>query len=146
MLSDCQFCFSDLGIDNSLVTVDGECWPTVGSEVFGEVIGNSLGTDEDEDLGVLARDLLEVLEEPVPLVVLGDNLDDLLDIVVGSQLEGSNVDLDKVVLEILGESLNLLGPGSGEEESLSVGSNLRDNLSDLGLETHVQHSIGLIHH
>jgi hypothetical protein len=125
--------------------VDGKCWPSVGSEVFGEIIGNSLGTNEDEDLGVLARDLLEVLEEPVSLVVLGNNLDDLLDIVVGSQLEGTNVDLDKVVLEILGESLNLLGPGSREEESLSVGSDLRDNLSDLGLETHVQHSIGFIH-
>jgi len=125
--------------------VDGECRPAVGSEVFGEVIGNSLGTNENEDLGVLARDLLEVLEEPVSLVVLGNNLDDLLDIVVGSQLERTNVDLDEVVLEILGESLDLLGPGGGEEESLSVGSDLRDNLSDLGLETHVQHSIGFIH-
>ena len=95
--------------------MDGECWPSVGSKVFGEVIGNSLGTDEDEDLGVLARDLLEVLEESVSLVVLGNNLDDLLDIVVGSQLERTNVDLDKVVLEILGESLNLLGPGGREE-------------------------------
>jgi hypothetical protein len=125
--------------------VDGKCWPSVGSEVFGEVIGNSLGTNENEDLGILARDLLEVLEEPVSLVVLGNNLDDLLDIVVGGQLERTNVDLDKVVLEILGESLNLLGPGSREEEGLSVGSDLRDNLSDLGLETHVQHSIGFIH-
>jgi hypothetical protein len=125
--------------------VDGKCWPSVGSEVFGEVIGNSLGTNENEDLGILARDLLEVLEEPVSLVVLGNNLDDLLDIVVGGQLERTNVDLDKVVLEILGESLDLLGPGSGEEEGLSVGSDLRDNLSDLGLETHVQHSIGFIH-
>ena len=125
--------------------MDGKCWPSIGSEVFGEIIGNSLGTNEDEDLGVLARDLLEVLEEPVSLVVFGNNLDDLLDIVVGSQLEGTNVDLDKVVLEILGESLNLLGPGSREEESLSVGSDLRDNLSDLGLETHVQHSIGFVH-
>lgn len=95
--------------------MDSECGPAVGSEVLGQVIGDSLGTNEDEDLGILARDLLEVLEEFVSLVVFGNNVDDLLDVVVGSQLEGTNVDLDEIVLEILGESLNLLGPGSREE-------------------------------
>jgi hypothetical protein len=49
------------------------------------------------------------------------------------------------VLEVHGESLDLLGPGSGEKEGLSVRSDLGDDLSDLGLETHVQHSVGLVH-
>ena len=64
---------------------------------------------------------------------------------IGSQLERTDVDLDEVVLEIHGESLNLLGPGGREKECLSVRSDLRDNLSDLGFETHVQHSVGFVH-
>jgi hypothetical protein len=89
--------------------------------------------------------VLQVLEEFVSLVVLGNDLDDLVNIVVGSELHGTNVALDEVVLEVHGESLNLLGPGSREKEGLSVGSDLRDNLSDLGLETHVEHSVGFVH-
>jgi hypothetical protein len=130
---------------NLLVTVNGECGPAIGSKELGQVVGDSLGSNENKNLGIFARDVLEVLEEFVSLVVLGTDLDDLLDVVVSSQLERTNVDLDKVTLEVLGESLNLLGPGRREQEGLSVGSDLRDDLSDLGLETHVQHPIGFVH-
>ena len=47
--------------------------------------------------------------------------------------------------EVQGEALNIFGPGSGEKEGLTVGADLTDNLADLRLETHVQHTVGLIH-
>lgn len=41
--------------------------------------------------------------------------------------------------------LDVLGPRSAEHQRLPVGADLADNLPDLGLETHVQHTIGLVH-
>ena len=32
-----------------------------------------------------------------------------------------------------------------QHERLPVGANLADNLANLGLETHVQHAVGLVH-
>jgi len=49
------------------------------------------------------------------------------------------------VLEIHGETLDILGPGRGEKESLSVWTDLPDDLTNLRLETHVQHAVGLVH-
>lgn len=49
------------------------------------------------------------------------------------------------MLEVGSESLNLSRPGSREEQSLSIWSDLGDDFPDLGLETHIQHSVGLVH-
>ena len=132
-------------MQDSLVTVDGERWPSIRSKELGQVVGGSLGTDENDNLSVLLRDLLEVLEELASLVELGADLDVLGHIVIGGQLERTDVNLDEVMQEVHGEPLNVLGPGGREEERLSVRSDLVDNLSDLRLETHVQHSVGLVH-
>jgi len=128
-----------------LVTVDSQSGPAFRPEELGEVIGDSLGADEDDDLGVLFRDLVEVSDKLVSLAVGGSDLDVLGNVVVGRQLHGSNVDLNEVVLEVGSESLNLSRPGSREEQSLSIWSDLGDDLPDLGLETHIQHSVGLVH-
>jgi hypothetical protein len=63
-----------------LVTVDGKRGPSVLTEVLGQVVGDPLGTDEDEDLGVLRRDLLEVLDQLAALLKVGADLDDLSDV------------------------------------------------------------------
>jgi len=128
-----------------LVTVDGERGPAIRSQVLGELIGDSLGADEDDNLAVLLRDSFEVLEELATLVKLGADFDVLSDVVVRRQVKGSDVDLDEVVLEVHSETLNLLGPSSREQERLTVRSDLSDNLPDLGLETHVQHAVGFVH-
>ena len=46
----------------------------------------------------------------------------------------------------IGELLDIFGPSGTEHESLSVRANLADDFADLGLETHVQHSVGFVHH
>lgn len=72
------------------------------------------------------------------------NLNNLLNVVVGRQVQRSNVDLDEVVEEIGSKLSNFLGPCCGPHASLSVGTDLTNDLANLGLETHVQHAISLV--
>lgn len=45
----------------------------------------------------------------------------------------------------ISELLDILRPGRTEHESLTVRADLADDFTDLGLETHVQHAIRLVH-
>ena len=66
---------------------------------------------------------------------------------VGGQVLGADVDVDVAlagVQEVSGQLLHLLGPGGGPHEHLAVGPNLLEDLPDLGLEAHVQHSVSLV--
>lgn len=47
-----------------LVTVNGQCGPPVDTEELCELVRDALGADEDEHLGRLGRNLLEVLDKP----------------------------------------------------------------------------------
>ena len=145
--------------------MDGQRWPSVLTEVLGDVVGDTLRAHEDEDLGVFLRDLFEVLAELRPLLKVTYDLNDLLDVVVRGKLHGADVDLDEVLQEVLhdtpmsmpshnyvnaqktyvGELLYVLRPGGGEHECLPVGTNLANDLADLRLETHVKHAIRLVH-
>ena len=127
--------------------MDRESRPAVLAKESGDFIGNTLGAGEDEDLVLVVlalHALLEMLEHAVALLGLGDNLDNLGDTVVGSQLQGADVDLDEVGQEVGSKVADILGPSSGPHESLTVRANLTNNLANLRLETHVQHAIGLI--
>lgn len=130
-----------------LVTVDGKCWPAVLAKEAGDVVGDTLGAGEDQDLaGLVLHDLLDVPEHLVALLELGDYLDLLGDAVVGGKLHRTNGDLDPVGLVVGRELANLLGPGGRPHASLTVRANLSDDLADLGLETHVKHTVSLIEH
>lgn len=64
---------------------------------------------------------------------------------VSAQVLGSDVDMNVILVqEVMGKLFNLLGPGSGPHENLSVRSDLFKNLPDLGFETHIQHSISFV--
>ncbi len=65
---------------------------------------------------------------------------------VSGQLQRTDVDLDVVDEEVFGQLADFLGPSGGPHECLPVRSNLRDDAPDLGLETHVQHAVGLVQH
>jgi regulator of protease activity HflC (stomatin/prohibitin superfamily) len=45
-----------------------------------------------------------------------------------------------------GKQANLLGPGGREEESLAIPGDVADDLANLGLETHVKHTIRFVKH
>lgn len=51
-----------------------------------------------------------------------------------------------LLAKIQGQLLHLLWPRGREEQSLLIGSNEAHDLTYLGFETHVQHTIGLIQH
>lgn len=127
------------------VAVDGKCRPSVLSEEAGDFVRNALSTCEDQDLVLLVvHDGLKVLAHPITLLEVGDDLDDLLNAVVGGQFHGTNVDLNKVLLEVSSKLTNLLGPGCRPHASLTIGTNLANDFADLGLETHVKHTVGLV--
>ena len=67
------------------------------TEILRNVVRDVLSTDEDQHLIMLLADLVEVLEELRPLLKVADDLDDLLDVMVGSEHHGADVDLDEVL-------------------------------------------------
>ena len=130
-----------------LVTVDGKGWPAILAKEAGDVVGDTLGAGEDENLaGLVLHDLLNVPEHLVALLELGNDLDLLGDAVVGGKLHGTDGDLDPVGLVISRKLTDLLGPSGGPHASLTIGANLADDLANLGLETHVKHAVSLVEH
>jgi len=130
-----------------LVTVNGKRRPAVLAEEAGDVVGDTLGASEDQNLaGLVLHDLLNVSEHLVALLELGDNLDLLGNAVVGGKFHGTNGDLNPVGLVIGRKLANLLGPGGRPHAGLTVRANLADDLANLGLETHVKHAVSLVEH
>lgn len=129
------------------VTVNGERGPAVLAEEASNLVSNPLCAGEDKNLVLLVvHNLLHVTNHLVALLGFVADLNDLCNAMVGREIQGTDVDLDEVVEEVLGKVTDLLGPGGGPHESLTVRSDLADNLANLGLETHVQHAIGLVEH
>ena len=89
---------------------------------------------------LLPHDLLHESDELLLLLRFIADVDDLEDVVVGGELERSDSHVDVVVEEILGQSAHFLGPGGAEHQNLTIRSDLLDDLTNLRLETHVQHS------
>ena len=145
-----------------LVAMDSKSRPTVLAKILGDIVRNSLGTDEDENLGVFLADLIQVLDELRSLLEITANFDDLLNVVIGSKLSRTNVDLDEIFQEVLRrlvseqkeceqfctyirELLNILRPSGREHQRLTIRADLADDFTDLRLETHVKHAISFVH-
>jgi hypothetical protein len=103
-----------------------------------------------------------VLDELRSLLKLAAHSNDLFDVMISRKVHRSNITLDKIMQEILFNAINdvstlfnlnthirkllhVLWPRRTKHKSLTIWSNLRDDLSNLGLETHVQHTISFIH-
>ena len=84
-----------------LVSVDGQCRPSILTEVLRDVVRDTLSTDKDEHLRVLLADLIEVLDELATLLKVTHDLNDLLNVVVRCKLHRTDVDLDEVLEEVL---------------------------------------------
>src|SRR6266536_4557716 len=122
-----------------------KCRPSVLSQETCDVVGNTLGSCKDQDLVFLIlHNLLEMLGHSITLLELRDDFNNLGNSVVSREFHGTNVDLDEIVQVIGSKSADFLWPCSGPHASLSVWANLAKDLSDLWLETHVQHTISLV--
>lgn len=128
------------------VTVNRSGVMSLSAEEVTQVVGHSLRLDEDQDQTARLLCKQEIKEER-SLVLVVDVLDSLSNVLRGRTYSPDGEE-DVVLEESPGEHLNLLGEGSGEHERLPV-VNARhvdtlDNLPDLRLETHIQHSVGLV--
>jgi len=137
---------SHLSLPLSSVTVNRGGHVSLGAEEVAERVGHALGLDKDEDQSSRLLGNKQVKQERL-LVLVVDVLDSLGDVLRGGS-NSANREENVVLQEGSGQVLNLLGEGGGEHERLSVVHTRHvlslDNSSDLRLETHVQHSVGLV--
>ena len=120
--------------------------PAILAHKLGQIVGSALRVRKNDHLAVLLTDLLEVLDESAALVKFGAHLNDLLHVAIGRQFHRANVDLHIVVQKVGGHALHFFGPRRREHERLAVRANLLDNLANLRLKAHIQHTVRLIHH
>jgi hypothetical protein len=83
--------------------MNGECWPTVLTKVFRDVVCDPLGADKDENLSVLSTDDIKMFDQLGAFLKVAADFDELGDVMVRSELHRTNIDLAKVFQEILGE-------------------------------------------
>ena len=129
----------------SAVTVNGRSREVVDQEEVGEHVGHALRLNEDEGEAGAVR--LEDIEKDRALVLVLDVLDPLGD-VLGGRADTTDGEEDVVLHEVSSEHLDVAGEGGGEHERLTLlnaGHVLAlDDPTNLRLETHVEHAVGLI--
>lgn len=81
--------------------MNSKSWPAVLAKVLGNVVCDTLSTDEDENFRILLADLVEVLNELGSLLKVAANFNDLSDVVVSRQFHRADVDLNEIAQEIL---------------------------------------------
>ncbi|KUI63848.1 hypothetical protein VM1G_12026 [Cytospora mali] len=136
---------STLTLALSAVAVNGSGWEVLVDQEVRQGVGHALGLDENE--GQTGTVGVENVEQNRALVdVL--NVLNLLSNVLRSRTNTTNRQEDVVLQEVASQHLNVPGEGGGKHEGLAVldtGHILTlDNAANLGLETHVQHTISLI--
>mmetsp|Transcript_25827 Transcript_25827/g.62710 ORF Transcript_25827/g.62710 Transcript_25827/m.62710 type:complete len:278 (+) Transcript_25827:319-1152(+) len=129
------------------VSVHSQRAKSICSQCPCNIVALPLRFSENENFLLFAGDFLEKLLQSATLVVLLNELNTLLNVLVGGQFEISNNTLNWILLEELGrDALYFLWPGSGKHERLTVWSNLRNNLLELRFEAHIQHAVRFIEH
>ena len=130
------------------IAVDGGSRKVVAHEEITEHVCHPLRLDKDEGQAEVVLALTaEDIKQDAALVIVFDIFNFLGDVLAGAP-NTTNAQEDVVLQEVLSEHLNVTGEGGAKHEGLTLGSPRHifalDNTSDLGLETHVQHTIGLI--
>ncbi len=97
--------------------MNGECWPTVLTKVFCDLVCDPLGADKDENLSVLSADDIKMFDQLGAFLKVAADFDDLGNVMVRCELHRTNVDLDKVFQEILEQNCQI-GQKRIQEESI----------------------------
>ena len=90
-----------------LVTMNGECWPTVLTKVFRNVVCDPLSADKNENLGVLSADDIKMFDQLGAFLKVAADFDDLSNVMIRCELHRTNINLDKVFQEILAENCQI---------------------------------------
>lgn len=131
----------------ALVPVHAQRGPTVTLDVTSDQLHLSLGFYENyyfgARLGIIA-DFLQQLVEFELLFVFLTHVDNLKNVMVSRQLHRPDINSHEVIHEIRRQLPHFLWPRRRPHQRLPVRPDLLNNLSDLRLETHVQHPIGFV--
>jgi hypothetical protein len=127
------------------VTVNGGGGEALVDEEVGERIGHTLGLDEDQSKTSAVS--VEDIEQNGALVNVLDVLN-LLGDVLRSGTDTTDREEDILLEEVTGQQLDVTGESGRKHESLAASGRRHiltlNNTADLGLETHVQHTISLV--
>ena len=132
----------------STVAVDGSGWKVIAHQKVTEHIGHTFCFDEDECESEIFLGLrCENIQEDASLVIVFHIFNLLGDVLRGTS-DSANAEEDVILEEIFCEHLDVTWEGSTEHEGLAFGCAWHifalNDTTDLGLETHVQHTISLI--
>ena len=87
--------------------MNGECWPTVLTKVFRDIVCDPLSADKDENLSVLSANDIKMLDQLGAFLKVAADFDDLGNVMVRCELHRTNIDLDEVFQEILEENYQI---------------------------------------
>lgn len=137
---------STLTLTLGTITVDSGGGETLVEKEVGQGVGHTLGFDEDEGQTASAVRVEDIQEDGALVVVL--NVFNLLGDVLRGRTDTADGQEDVVLQEVASQHLDVTGEGGRKHQRLAVvhvGHILAfHNAANLGLETHVQHTIGLI--
>ena len=87
--------------------MNGECWPTILTKVFRDLVCDPLSADKDENLSVLSADDIKMFDQLGAFLEVAADFDDLGNVMIRCKLHRTNIDLDKVFQEILEENCQI---------------------------------------
>eukprot|EP00906_Rhabdomonas_costata_P023867 RCo034394 len=128
-----------------LVPVDSKHRKPRAAQGVDKGIAAPLCLGEDQGLAA-ANDGAEELHHPHRFLEVLAEVDDLGHVAVRRKLGRAHVHVNRVAQEVRGQLPHLPWPRGTPHQRLAVCADLADNLADLGLKPHVQHTVGLIQH
>ena len=125
------------------VAVDGGSGDTVAQEFAHQAVGVALGAHEHQRLLHLAA-LDQMCEQGA--FAIGVDLVHLVRYQIGRRIAARDFHRNRRTQYLVGEPLDFVREGGGEQQVLSFRRQQRDDALDVGHETHVEHAVGFIEH
>jgi hypothetical protein len=126
----------------ALVAMDGVGRDAVALQEMREAAAAELGADEYQHLGVFFFVSNQVCQQ-VSLEAAGNRVHDVADGFAHHVAAGDFNQL-RVLQHLVGEFLDFVREGGGEEQALPIGGQQREDAADVRDKAHVQHAVGFV--